>query len=102
MSDPNSKDEAHAEVTAAAARDLDFAQARLAYRIIQSLLEHTRVTGDLVALMAQTLDEDTTKALTNTPYWAAYLDSRRALERTRQDVEKFSEMMTRLAEDSEM
>ena len=103
MSDSNPKVDASAEVTASsAARDLDFAQARLAYRIIQSLLEHTRVTSDLVALMAQTLDEDTTKALTNTPYWAAYLDSRRALERTRQDVEKFSEMMTRLAEDSEM
>ena len=103
MSDPKPKVDASAEVTASTTRDLDFAQARLAYRIIQSLLEHTRVTGDLVALMAQTLDEDTTKALTNTPYWAAYLDSRRALERTRQDVEKFSEMMTRLAEDdSEM
>ncbi len=102
MSDPNPKVDASAKVTASAACDLDFAQARLAYRIIQSLLEHTRVTSDLVALMAQTLDEDTTKALTNTPYWAAYLDSRRALERTRQDVEKFSEMMTRLSEDSEM
>ena len=47
--------------------DLDFAQARLAYSIIQSLLEHTRVVSDLIALMAQTLDEDTTKALTQTP-----------------------------------
>jgi len=80
-------------------RDLDYAQARLAYSIINALLEHTRVTSDLVALMAQTLDEDTTKALTATPYWAAYLDSRRALERTRADVEKFSEIMTKLAAD---
>ena len=83
----------------AAPRDLDRAQARLAYSIINALLEHTRVTSDLVALMAQTLDEDTTKALTATPYWAAYLDSRRALERTRADVEKFSEIMTKLAAD---
>ena len=78
------------------ARDLDFAQARLAYSIIQSLLEHTRIVSDLIALMAQTLDEDTVKALTNTPHWAAYLDSRRALERTRADVEKFTEIMQRL------
>jgi len=78
-------------------RDLDFAQAQLAYSIIESLLEHTRVVSDLIALMAQTLDEDTTKALTLTPVWTAYLDSRRALERTRADVEKFTEAMQDLS-----
>lgn len=80
-------------------RDLDYEQARLAYSIIESLLEHTRVVSDLVALMAQTLDEDTTKALTQTPVWSAYLDSRRAMERTRADVERFSEVMKILSED---
>ena len=78
-------------------RDLDFEQARLAYSIIESLLEHTRVVSDLIAVMAQVLDEDTTKALTNTPYWKAYLDSRRTMEKTRDDVEKFAEVMKRLA-----
>jgi len=77
-------------------RDLDYAQARLAYSIIESLLEHTRVVSDLVALTAQVLDEDTTKAITLTPTWTAYLDSRRALERTKADVEKFSEEMKKL------
>ena len=80
-------------------RDLDQEQARLAYSIIESLLDHTRVVSDLIALMAQTLDQDTTKALTQTPVWTAYLDSRRALERTRDDVEKFAEIMKRLSED---
>jgi GH25 family lysozyme M1 (1,4-beta-N-acetylmuramidase) len=47
--------------------------------------------------MAQVLDEETTKALTNTPYWKAYLDSRRTMEKTREDVEKFAEIMKRLA-----
>ena len=81
------------------ARDLDPEQARLAYTIIESLLEHTRVVSDLIALMAQTLDEDTTKALTQTPVWTAYLDSRRALQRTRSDVEKFAEIMKGLSEE---
>jgi len=78
-------------------RDLDFEQARLAYSIIESLLDHTRVISDLIALMAQVLDEDTIKAVTNTPHWQAYLDSRRSLERTRDDVEKFAAMMKRLS-----
>ena len=82
-------------------RDLDFEQARLAYTIIESLLEHTGVVSDLIALMAQVLDEETTKALTNTPQWKAYLDSRRAMEKTRADVEKFADVMKRLSEEEE-
>jgi hypothetical protein len=81
------------------AEDLDFQQAQLAYSIIERLLEHTRVVSDLVAMMAQVLDEDTTKALTQTPTWTAYLDSRRALERTRIDVERFAEALKELDTD---
>ena len=73
--------------------DLDYEQARLAYSIIESLIEHTRVVSDLIAVMAQVLDEDTTKALTQTPTWTAYLDSRRSLERTHANVEKFAEIL---------
>ena len=80
-------------------RDLDYQQAQLAYSIIDSLLLHTKVVSDLIAVMAQALDEDTQKALTQTPNWTAYLESRRALERTRQDVEKFAEIMMKLSED---
>jgi hypothetical protein len=94
--------EEHAEEAAATpARDLSYEQARLAYSIIESLLEHTRVTQDLVALMAQVIDDETQQALTKTPYWSAYLDSRRALERTRQEVEKFTEVWTRLAAEAD-
>ena len=85
---------------AAPPRDLEFEQARLAYSIIESLLEHTRVVSDLIALMAQVLDEDTTKALTKTPQWSAYLDSRRVMEKTRLDVEKFVDLMKGIAGDA--
>ena len=72
--------------------------ARLAYRIVQTLLEHTRVLSDLVALMAQVIDEETTQALTQTPHWSAYMDSRRALEHARADIERFTEVWSELAE----
>jgi hypothetical protein len=80
-------------------RDLDFQQAQLAYSIIEALIEHTRVVSDLIAMMAQVLDEDTTKALTQTPTWTAYLDSRRAMEKTRQDIEHFAEVLKQLRPD---
>ena len=81
------------------ADDIDFQQAQLAYSIIERLLEHNRVVSDLVAMMAQVLDEDTTKALTQTPTWTAYLDSRRSLENTKADVEKFAEILKNLDAD---
>ena len=81
------------------AEDLDFQHAGLAYSIIERLIEHNRVVSDLIAMMAQVLDEDTTKALTQTPTWTAYLDSRRALENTKADVEKFAEILKELAAD---
>lgn len=84
-----------------ATKDLNGEQARLAFSIIQSLLDHTRVVNDLIALMAQTLEGDTTKALTQTPVWTAYLDSRRGLEKTKADVEQFAEVMKKLSEDQE-
>lgn len=82
-------------------RNLPYEQAQLAYRIIQVLLEHTRVTQDLVALMAQVIDEETQRALTNTPHWSAYMDSRRSMERASKDIERFAEFWTRLAEEIE-
>ena len=78
--------------------DIDYPQAQLAHSIIERLIEHNRVVSDLVAMMAQVLDEDTTKALTQTPTWAAYLDSRRTLEQTKADVEKFVEILKGLDE----
>lgn len=89
MSEPDSPSEQ---------RDLDYEGASLAYSIIQTLLEHTSVQSDLIALMAQVIDPDTTKSLTGTPHWSAYLDSRRAMERTKGDLERFAEIMQRLSD----
>ena len=81
------------------ARDLDYEQAQLAYSIINDLLAHTKVVSDLVATMAQVLDQDTQDALTNTPVWTAYLDSRRTMERTNANIERFAEIMKRLGDE---
>ena len=68
-------------------------QTELAHEIIEALLDHTRVVSDLIALMAQALDQETAKALTQTPQWQAYLESRRRMETTRDQVEKFTDLM---------
>jgi len=85
-----------ADETESQPRDLDYQQAQLAYSIIESLVEHSRVVSDLIALMAQVLDDETTKELTQTPTWSAYLDSRRSLEKTRKDIEQFADDLKQL------
>ncbi len=76
--------------------DIDLPNAKLAYTIIQSLLDGHDALGDLLVVMAHALDDDTLKALTNTAEWQKYLESKRALENTRVQIEKFTEVLKSL------
>lgn len=73
--------------------DIDLPNAKLAYTIIQSLLQANESLSDLLVLMAHALDEDVTKALTMTGEWQKYLESKRELERTKEQIEKFTEVL---------
>ena len=81
--------------------DLDLSNAKLAYTIIDSLLQHNETLGDLIAAMAQALDEDTQAALTATDQWQNYLESRRSLETTKVQIEKFVEELKKLDDSAE-
>ena len=76
--------------------DIDLPNAKLAYTIIQSLLEANESLNDLLVVMAHALDEDVTKALTMTGEWQKYLESKRNLEVTKQQIEKFTEQLKEL------
>jgi len=70
--------------------DIDKPNAKLAYTIIQSLLEGHEALSDLLVVMAHALDEDVTKALTMTGEWQKYLESKRNLETTKAQIEEFT------------
>lgn len=76
--------------------DIDLPNAKLAYTIIQSLLEGHEALSDLLVLMSHALDEDVLKALTSTNEWQRYLDSKRTLEATHVQIEKFTDELKRL------
>lgn len=76
--------------------DIDLPNAKLAYSIIQSLLDGHEALSDLLVVMSHALDEDTLKALTATNEWQNYLDSKRALEATRTQIGKLTEELKRL------
>jgi hypothetical protein len=73
--------------------DIDLPNAKLAYTIIQSLLEGHEALGDLLVVMAHALDEDVLKALTNTGEWQKYLESKRNMETTTVQIERFTEAL---------
>ncbi len=73
--------------------DIDLPNAKLAYTIIQSLLEGHEALSDLLVVMSHALDEDTVKALTMTGEWQKYLESKRELEVTRKQIERFIEVL---------
>ncbi len=76
--------------------DIDLPNAKLAYTIIQSLLKNQEALSDLLALMAHALDEDVTKALTNTNEWQNYLEAKRELDNTHLQIEKLTEELKKL------
>jgi hypothetical protein len=79
-------------------KDIDPQNAKLAYTIIQSLLEGHEALSDLLVVMAHALDEDTLKALTNTAEWQKYLESKRAMETTNVQIESFTAALKQLEE----
>ena len=76
--------------------DLDLSNAKLAYTIIQSLLEGHEALSDLLVLMSHAVDEDVLKAMTNTAEWEKYLESKRVLEQTRLQIEKLTDELKKM------
>jgi hypothetical protein len=76
--------------------DIDLPNAKLAYTIIQSLLDGHEALSDLLVLMSHTMDEETLKALTGTQQWEKYLESRRNMENTHAQIEKLTEVLKQL------
>lgn len=67
--------------------------AKLAYTIIQSLLNANEALSDLLVVMSHAMDEDVIKAMTNTGEWESYLESKRTLETTNKQIELFVESL---------
>jgi hypothetical protein len=75
---------------------LDLTNAKLAYTIIQSLLDGHEALSDLLVLMSHALDEDVLKALTRTNEWEKYLESKRTLEGTHLQIEHLTAELKKL------
>jgi hypothetical protein len=76
--------------------DIDLPNAKLAYTIIQSLLDGHEALSDLLVLMSHAVDEDVLKAMTATGEWEKYLESKRNLQNTNVQIERLTEVLNGL------
>ncbi len=76
--------------------DIDLPNAKLAYTIIQSLLDGHEALSDLLVAMSHALDVDVLKALTGTNEWESYLASKRNLQNTHAQIELLTEVLKSL------
>jgi hypothetical protein len=79
----------------------DFAEwnldsAELAYTIISQYVEHTQMSGIVIAMMAHGLGEDKLNSLVQSEYWQSYQASRHALNEAKTGIEQLTGLINRM------
>src|SRR5262245_20632564 len=74
--------------------------AELAYGVIARYVEHTQVSGIIIALLASALGEERVKPIAASEYWQSYMASKRSIADARQDVERLTALIERMREKS--
>lgn len=67
--------------------------AETAYSVIARYVEHTQVSGIIIALLAGALGEEKVKFIVQTEHWQKYMSSKRALEAAQSDIQKLTELI---------
>jgi len=84
-----------------AATEWNLESAEIAYRIIARYVEHTNISGMVIALMAGALGEERLKPIAQSPYWQSYLASKREITEAKADVERLTMMLKEKHETNE-
>lgn len=80
-------------------KDIDAIGGKLAFTIIENLLNSNEALSDLLAKMAHAIDEDVAKTLTNTAEWERYIEARRGMDSTKLQIEEFQKILSALEEE---
>ena len=70
--------------------------AESAYVVISRYVEHTQISGIIIAMLAGAAGEERLKTLVQSEPWQKYLASKRELDASKEDIEKLAEFIARL------
>jgi len=76
----------------------NLSSAEMAYSVIARYVEHTQISGLLIALLASALGEEAVKPVVQSEPWQLYLASKRALEEARREIEELTKLIERMRE----
>jgi len=74
--------------------------AELAYGVIARYVDHTQVSGIIIALLASALGEERIKSIAASEYWQSYMASKRSITDAKQDVERLTALIERMRGES--
>jgi hypothetical protein len=74
--------------------------AESAYGVIARYVEHTQVSGIIIALLASALGEERIKSIAASEYWQRYMASKRSIADAKQDVERLTSLIERMRVES--
>ncbi|HKX31823.1 MAG TPA: hypothetical protein VJ302_29325 [Blastocatellia bacterium] len=77
----------------------DRESAELAYGVIARYVEHTQISGIIIALLASALGEEKIKPLAQSEYWQSYLTSKRSITEAKSDVERLTALIERMRQE---
>lgn len=74
--------------------------AELAYGVIARYVEHTQISGIIIAMLASALGEERVESIAASEYWQSYMASKRSITDARQDVERLTALIERMRKES--
>lgn len=72
--------------------------AETAYSVIARYVEHTQISGILIAVLASALGEERVKPIVESGHWQGYLASKRELTEAKRDIERLTALIEQLRE----
>ncbi len=79
-------------------KNFDLEAAETAYTVIASYVEHTQISGIIIALLASHIGEERLKPLVESEHWKNYMTSKRDLIEAQKDIETLTKMIAELRE----
>lgn len=70
--------------------------AQTAYSVIARYVEHTQISGILIAVMASALGEERVKPIVESGHWQSFMASKRELADAKADIERLTDLLERL------
>lgn len=80
--------------------DWNLESAELAYSVIARYVEHTQISGILIAVLASALGEERVAPIVESGHWQSFMASKRDLADAKADIERLTSLIDQMRNQS--